>query len=404
MKQTYFDNKIKSTCNGCGACSLICPVNAIKMQEDSEGFLYPIVDEEKCIKCNKCRNVCSNFNTKQEKNEKAYASINKSKEQLNEASSGGMYYLLADYVINNNGVVCGVTYNEDLEVVHEFAETMQECRKFCGSKYVRSNLQDSYLKVKEFLENDRYVLFTGTACQVNGLKQYLGKEYEKLILCDILCHANPSPKVFKMYIKNLEIKKNKKVKMIYFRIKENGWKNENPIIEYEDGEREEENSYIMAFSKELINRPSCHSCQFASKRRISDFTIGDFWGIDKVLPKLDISNGVSLLTVNTAKGANIFDNIKEKMICHEVDYEIASIYNHYSNVKPHENREKFFKDLSNSKINEQNMIESLRQYRKRKLYKRIVGRITSIIQRQVNKMKITFNSKSKRTQLIGRIK
>lgn len=381
MDNTYLDNKQKNMCNGCGVCALVCPKNCIKMVEDGEGFLYPEIDESKCIKCNKCRKFCANFNSKKEENEKAYATINNSEEQIKDSSSGGMFYILAEYVIKNNGVVFGVTYNKDLKAVHEYAESLQECKKFCGSKYVRSDLQSSYTKVKEFLKNDRFVLFTGTACQISGLKKYLGKEYNKLILCDILCHANPSPKVFKLYIKNLEKIKNKKIKKVWFRSKENGWKNQTPIIEYENGEKEEENSYFTAFVNEMINRPSCYSCQFASKRRISDFTIGDFWGIEKVLPDIDISKGVSLLNVNSDKGFKIFDEIKEKMTYREVDYNLACSFNHYHNVQVHNDRDKFFRGICSGEINENNIITYMNKYTKKPLYRRVLGKVKKIIKK-----------------------
>lgn len=342
MDNTYLDNKIKNICNGCGVCALVCPKKCIKMVEDTEGFLYPEVDESKCIKCNKCKKYCANFNEKKEKNEKAYIAINNSNEQLRKSSSGGVFLALAEYIINNNGVVFGVTYNNELEAVHEYAETIEECEKFCGSKYVRSNLQDSYIKVKEYLNDGRKVLFTGTACQISGLKKFIGNENENLILCDILCHANPSPKVFKLYIKNLEKVKKKKVKYIWFRSKENGWKNQTPIIEFTDGTKEEENSYFKAFVSEIINRPSCYNCQFASKRRISDFTIGDFWGIEKVNPKIKTENGVSLLNVNSEKGNRIFNELKEKITFEEANYDLACSFNHYHNVSENINRNKFF--------------------------------------------------------------
>lgn len=385
MNNTYLDNKMKNTCNGCGVCALVCPKKCIKMVEDGEGFLYPEIDESKCIKCNKCRIFCANFNNKEEKNEKAYVAINNSNEQLKESSSGGMFYILAEYTIKNNGVVFGVTYNKNLKAVHEYAETLEECKKFCGSKYVRSDLQDSYIKVKQFLDEGRKVLFTGTACQISGLKKFIGKENENLILCDILCHANPSPKVFELYIKNLEKIKNKKVKYVWFRSKENGWKNQTPIIEYEDGQKEEENSYFIAFVWEMINRPSCYSCQFASKRRISDFTIGDFWGIEKVFPDIETTGGVSLLNVNSEKGSRIFDEVKEKMNYREVDYDLACSFNHYHNVSVHSNRDKFFKGISDGSINENNIIEYMKKYTKKPLYRRILGKGKRIIKKIVKR-------------------
>lgn len=390
MQNTYLDTKIKNTCNGCGVCAFVCPQKCIKMIEDGEGFLYPEIDENKCIKCNKCRKLCGNFNEKKEKNEKAYACINKSEEQLQFASSGGIFYILAEYVIKNDGVVFGVAYNKELMAIHDFAETLQECKKFCGSKYVRSDLQNSYQNVKLFLENGREVLFTGTACQISGLKKYLGKNYKNLILCDILCHANPSPKVFKLYKENLEKIENRKISNVLFRSKETGWRNQIPIIEYENNIKKQENTYFKAFVSEMINRPSCNSCKFASKRRISDFTIGDFWGIEKVNPDIDTKNGVSLLNVNSNKGFEIFDKIKEKMNSIEVDYDLAASFNHYSNVLAHKNRDKFFKNLSIGKIDSNNIIDYMNKYTKKPFYRKILVNGKRIIKNiLINRKKIS---------------
>ena len=383
---TYLDTKIKNTCNGCGVCTLVCAKECIKMAEDKEGFLYPEIDENRCIHCGKCRRFCANFNNKTEQNEKAYIAINNSKKQLLESSSGGMFYILAEYTIKNGGVVFGVTYNKELNAIHEYAEDIEECKKFCGSKYVRSDLNDSYMKVKDFLNNDRYVLFTGTACQISGLKKFLGKDYEKLILCDILCHANPSPKVYKLYIKNLEKISKKKVKNILFRSKENGWRNQTPIIEYEDGSKVEENSYFNAFVNEMINRPSCYNCQFASKRRITDFTIGDFWGIEKVAPEIDTTNGVSLININSVKGNKIFNIIKSKMIIKEVDYDLACSFNHYRNVKEHRYRNKFFEGISSGTINEENIINYMNNYTKIPLYRKAIRKMKKIVKKVIRKI------------------
>ncbi len=350
MKNLYLETKNKKDCNGCGICTIGCPTSAIKMIEDNEGFYYPQIDEEKCINCGKCKNICSNYNDSKG-NEQAYMAINKNKKQLDNSASGGMFYILAKYVIEKNGVVFGVEYGKNHKVQHNYYETLEGCKNFQGSKYVRSDIGNSYEKVKEFLKQDRFVLFTGTPCQCDALKTYLGKEYERLIVCDIICHANPSQKVFDKYIKELEEKENKKILRVNFRDKSNGWKNSVPIIYFEDGSKMEEKSFYNAFVGELFDRPSCHDCKFSTTNRVTDFTIGDFWGIDKVMPEvIDDNTGISLLTVNSQKAKDIFEEVNDYIEFKAVDKENAFSYNHHGNLLPHKNRQLFFENLDKMPI------------------------------------------------------
>ena len=379
--ENYFNTGKKELCNGCGACALRCPKKAIEMVEDSEGFLYPHVNKEKCIDCGLCEKVCSNFNKSEQKSD-AYIAINNNEKELRNATSGGMFYILAKYVIENKGVVFGVTYDKDLNTIHKYAETLDDCRQFCGSKYVRSDLKNTYKEAEKFLKDGRVVLYTGTACQISGLKNYLGKEYDNLILCDILCHANPSPKVFKLYKENLEKKYSKKVKDIKFRSKENGWKNSTPIIEFNDNSKIEDITFYKVFVAELINRPSCNVCVFASKNRISDFTIGDFWGIEKVKPNLDYTKGVSLLIVNSEKGKKILNIFKDTTsILEKIDIDIAAEYNHFSNVPAHKNRNKFFKGVENGFINSDNSIDVMNKYTKVSIVRKVLRKSKSMIKK-----------------------
>lgn len=350
MENIYLKEHIKKDCNGCKVCAMVCPVNAIEMIEDNEGFEYPQIDESKCINCGKCHNTCSNFNDTTT-NSNVYMAINKNKEELQKSSSGGMFIVFANYVINKGGVVFGVELTSELKTIHSYAETIEECQKYHGSKYVRSDVNNSYEQVKKFLEEDRYVLFTGTPCQCNALKVYLKKDYDKLLLCDIICHASPSPKVFEMYIKELEKTRNKKVKTILFRDKSTGWRKQKPIIVYEDDTKEEEGSYFNAFVNELIDRPSCYDCKFCGTNRVTDFSIGDFWGIEKILPEVkDDDTGISLLSVNTQKGKNIFDEINKNLEYKEVLVEEGFRYNHSENEKMHKNRKKFFRRLKRMSV------------------------------------------------------
>ena len=163
--ENYFKSLDKKACNGCGICSLKCPKNAITMEEDGEGFLYPVINKEKCISCGLCEKICSNFPEYNNFDIKAYATKNKNDEERKDSTSGGMFKILAKYVISKKGIVFGVKYDENLNVVHDYAETLEDCKKFSISKYVRSDLNNSYNKVKEFLDNGKYVLFTGPPCQ-----------------------------------------------------------------------------------------------------------------------------------------------------------------------------------------------------------------------------------------------
>lgn len=387
MNNNYFDSNNKKDCNGCGVCFLKCPKHAITMKKDEEGFLYPVIDKEKCINCGICRKVCPNIYYKNGENiSKAYISYTKNDIDKKDSASGGMYYAIAKYVIGLNGVIFGVTYDDNLVARHEYAETIDDARKFCGSKYVKSDLNDSYKTVEKFLKNDRYVLFSGTPCQCQGLRSFLKKDYVKLYTCEIICHANPSPLVFDLYLRNLESKYGKKIENISFRSKENGWKNQIPIIEFKDGLIIEENSYREAFIQELINRPSCYDCRFCTTERHSDFTIGDAWGIDKIDQSIkDDDTGLSLFVVNTEKGFKIFDEIKSELFFKETDIEKAFSFNHHWNVKVNDRRDLFFEQINSGEINDENIIEYMNKYTKEPLYRRAVIKVKKVIKAIIKK-------------------
>ena len=221
MKDKHIEIKKKVDCTGCRACEQICPVKCITMKEDKEGFIFPYVDEEKCINCGLCKKKCPQINYKLEKRDsKVYAVKTKEKSISQNSTSAGIAYILGKYIIQNNGCVFGCTYNDVLEPIQIMVENEKDLEKLRGSKYVFSNTMHTYTQVKDVLEQQKKVLYVGTPCQIAGLKSFLGRDYEELLLVDIVCHGVPSAKIFKKYIEFLEKKYEKKVVNYEFRNKD----------------------------------------------------------------------------------------------------------------------------------------------------------------------------------------
>lgn len=378
MENVYLKTKNKKECNGCTLCSLICPKHAISMIEDNEGFIYPEIDIKKCINCGKCLKLCSNHSLENTKDTyKAYAVVNNNKDILMKSTSGGVFYAIASVIFKENNAVCfGASFDKELNVKHMKVESLNDIAKFMGSKYVRSDILGIYEQVRNELENGKKVLFTGTPCQTQGLKLFLNKEYVNLYTCNIICHSNPSPKVYKRYIKGLELNNKSKVIEIRFRTKENGWNNPTPIITFANGKQINENTYQKAFSRGLISRPSCSNCKFIKPQNYADITIGDFWGVSKLTDIKGYENGISLCLANTKKGEEIISNLENVTII-QLDKNVdVFTYNHHEPIKPHRNREKFFKRLDKCKDEDiTQYINKMSQERFiRRIYKKIVRR------------------------------
>ena len=315
------DNNIiceKNKCTGCFACYNCCPKNAIEMIEDEFGNLYPKINEKKCIHCDLCRKTCpQNKEEKLVRPKECYAIYNKNEEKRMESSSGGLASMLYEYILNNNGTVYGVSSNLSKGIRFIRIDKLSELKQIKGSKYVYSPVNDIFKKVKDDLTNDKKVLFIGTPCQVDGLKNFLRKDYENLITSDLICHGVPSQTFLMDELKFYEIPTDK-VTSISFRNNNNF-----AIICYTSDDvimnkNVKESTYLREFLRCNIYRENCYNCRYAQINRVSDITIGDFWGLSKN-SKLynERDNGISVALINTEKGKKIFEKIKEKSICEQ---------------------------------------------------------------------------------------
>lgn len=301
------------TCTGCGACRSGCPRDAITMEADAEGFLYPVVDPDKCVHCGHCTAICPILRTREQKCLPAvFAAWNKDDAVRKDSTSGGVFSLLAQHVLEDGGVVFGAAFDQRLHLRHIACFSSEELRHLRGAKYVQSDLENTYREVRKLLET-RPVLFSGTPCQVDGLYQYLGCRPEKLTTCDLVCHGVPSPAVWEDMVRSIESRKRKKLQTVRFRNKVTGWYDSHFTTLYADGSVDSaplfRTEYGRAFGKALFLRPSCYRCPYTSMTRVGDFTLGDFWGLQGDELSDQQLKGVSLLLVNTAHGSHMFDQL-----------------------------------------------------------------------------------------------
>ena len=339
---------LKLECTGCRMCEQICPKNAIKMEEDEEGFIRPVVDKSLCINCGLCIKRCPQRNLldKNIENQTAYAAKLKDLEVLQESSSGGIFSVLANEYIKNNGKIYGAAFDEKFNVVHVGVENLEGLKRLRGSKYVQAIVGNAYIDAKAFLKQGRKVMFSGTACQIAGLKKFLKTEYENLLTVDVVCHGVPSPLVWRQYLQEIKMSERREdrgkntvlsspkdipvITGISFRDKKLGWKKFSFVVRGKSAEggqnsvllsdMHQENRFMQAFISNLILRPSCYDCKVKAGRSGSDITIADYWGIKNYHPEMDDDKGTSLVMVNTLYAQLRIDRILFQTEYVESDY------------------------------------------------------------------------------------
>ena len=350
----------KAVCCGCGACYSICPKNAISMKFDEEGFEYPVIDEKLCINCKACSKVCpvQNHVGKSEYKVQAFAAYNLKEEQRLQSSSGGIFPLIAEYILQNGGVVYGAAFTDSFDIKHIAITSSAELNRLQGSKYVQSKLGNIFLDVKDALLDNKIVLFSGTPCQVEGLKSFLRKDYNNLYTIDLVCHGVPSPIIWQRHL-NEEYGIDY-ISDINFRDKKNGWANYDLHISSSGESNHEPNpigiykeDYLRGFLKELYLRPSCHKCPFKKIHHVSDITLGDLWGNKTICPDFaDDNKGISAVFVQSKKGELLLERIKSMMEFQSINIDDV-IRNNMAMVeseKPHPKRREFFEEIKKNDV------------------------------------------------------
>ena len=321
--------KKKVNCCGCEACGNICPKGAIKFASDDKGDLYPNVSEELCVDCRLCEKVCPIINKPNSVNfdsPRAFAAWNYNSDQRNNSTSGGVFPLLANVVLENGGYVSGVMYEDDFTISHTIISKSCNLHKILKTKYAQSNNNGVYKKVKELLISDNSVLYCGTPCQVAGLKGFLMKDYDKLLTVELFCHGVINQIIFKKYLESIEKHNKSRVKSVEFRNKRNGWDKSSTVVSLANGSeynKSNEDEYLMGYLRyNLYIRPSCTDCEFKSFPRQADISIGDLWGVETIMPEHD-NKGASAVLINSKKGQAFFEKISDKLFINELSLDFV---------------------------------------------------------------------------------
>lgn len=316
----------KTDCCGCQACGDICHADAISFHSDHEGFWYPEVDRNKCTDCHLCEKICPvlNIDALKYRNKsapKVFGGYNKDIVIRFDSTSGGVFSLLAQAMYKQKGYVSGAIYTDEFKVLNFISDDKKDLKRLRSSKYVQSNADGLYRRIKSLLESGEKVLACGSPCQMAALRSFLRRDYENLIIVDFLCRATNSPKVFEKYKESLEARYGSKIAAIKDKNKDHGWHSLARKITFENGQvyygEGHEDDYRRGYHANVFERPSCYECKFKGIPRISDITLGDFWGIGSVDPSLEQNLGTSLVMINSEKGEKYFDIIRDKLVIKE---------------------------------------------------------------------------------------
>lgn len=352
----------KTDCCGCTACANICPRGAITMEPDFEGFLYPRVQKDKCVECGLCQKACPVLNKPEKKGDFLQSMVLRVKREdvLKNSTSGGFTTPLAEWVLEQGGAVCAATYDQNFKVVHAIIHTPEAIVRSRGSKYVQSGLGDCFDQVKGLLKQDRLVCFVGTTCQVSGLKAYLGKEYDKLICVDLVCHGTPSPKLWEKYLAFQKEKYGSEISEIAFRNKTYGYHSGTMMIRFSNGKvyygSARVDPMLKSFFREIASRPICYRCPFKKLERCSDFTIYDCWHAAQLVPGLkDDDKGYTNVIVQSEKGQRVLEQIRDSYELYPADTETAVQLDGSmvrGSAKPHKRRAEYYMDLDRHSLPE----------------------------------------------------
>lgn len=381
--------QIPSTCTGCHACAAICPEKCIDMKDRGEGFLFPAINMEKCIRCNRCEKVCPVLHMpNRNQHTQAFALKSKDDAEREQSTSGGVFPLLARTILDVGGIIYGAAYDNDFSVRHIAVEDSENLPFLQRTKYVQSTLGRIFSEVEEQLKAGRQVLFSGTPCQCAGLRAFLGKEYENLMLVDLICHGVPSPKVWQTYIDYRAGKENggaRPVK-IDMRSKTSGWSRYSTEFNYGNGKitriQNSQDPFIRAFIGNICLRDSCSECLVKGVERCTDLTLGDYWGIWNQHPEFNDEKGTSIVFTHSEKGKNALKRLKEQTEWLEIDTEDGYRENvsMVLSSQPHQKRKEFL-----DRVTSENFEEVVKEYfppiaaKKPGVWERVIRKLTQII-------------------------